>query len=162
MYIYARLCKFGIENGKGINEASLSWIQCGETTMNSTMKKLLYIPWVLFLFGIAAILTLFDLVFQKGRSVFAFNNNGAWTTSQSLKGKKSPNREVSDDKQKYSGSKKDEKLFEMRPPLSLEAQVQQVVWELFTAKRRYQLWRLCSGRGGYIKKALDTLKNSPL
>jgi len=41
------------------------------------MKKLLYIPWVLFLFGIAAILTLFDLVFQKGRSVFAFNNNGA-------------------------------------------------------------------------------------
>jgi hypothetical protein len=45
--------------------------------MNATMKKLLYIPWVLFLFGIAAILTLLDLVFQKGRSVLAFNNNGA-------------------------------------------------------------------------------------
>jgi hypothetical protein len=46
---------------------------------------------------------------------------------QSLKGKKIPNREVSDDKKKYPRPTKDEKLLEMRLPLSLEAQVQQVV-----------------------------------
>jgi hypothetical protein len=45
--------------------------------MDSNIKKLIYIPWVLFLFGIAAILTLFELVFRKGRSIVAFSNNGA-------------------------------------------------------------------------------------
>ncbi|MFX0198534.1 MAG: hypothetical protein ACFFCW_20635 [Candidatus Hodarchaeota archaeon] len=42
--------------------------------MNSTMKSFLYIPWVLFLFGIAAILTLLELVLRKGRSILAFND----------------------------------------------------------------------------------------
>jgi hypothetical protein len=42
--------------------------------MNSTIKKLLYVPWVLFLFGIAAILTLWELVFRKGKSILAFND----------------------------------------------------------------------------------------
>jgi hypothetical protein len=45
--------------------------------MNSTMKKFLYIPWVLFLFGIAAILTALEFIFRKGRSILAFNNDGA-------------------------------------------------------------------------------------
>jgi hypothetical protein len=45
--------------------------------MKSNMKKYLYIPPVLFLFGIAAILTLLDLLFRKGRSIMAFNNDTA-------------------------------------------------------------------------------------
>ncbi|MFX0199265.1 MAG: hypothetical protein ACFFCW_24340 [Candidatus Hodarchaeota archaeon] len=45
--------------------------------MKSNIKKLFYIPWVLFLFGIATILTFLELVLQKGRSILAFNNNGA-------------------------------------------------------------------------------------
>jgi hypothetical protein len=44
-----------------------------ETSMKSSIKKYLYIPWVLFLFGIAAILTLLELLFRKGRSMSAFN-----------------------------------------------------------------------------------------
>jgi len=44
-----------------------------KTVMKSSIKKYLYIPWVLFLFGIAAILTLLELLFRKGRSVLAFN-----------------------------------------------------------------------------------------
>jgi hypothetical protein len=45
--------------------------------MKSSIKKYLYIPFVLFLFGIAAILTLLDLLFRKGRSILAFNNDTA-------------------------------------------------------------------------------------
>lgn len=45
--------------------------------MKLTMKKILYIPWVLFLFGIAALLTVLELVFRKGRSILALNNDGA-------------------------------------------------------------------------------------
>ncbi len=45
--------------------------------MNSITKKFLYIPWVLFLFGIAAILTVLEIVLRKGRSILAFNNDGA-------------------------------------------------------------------------------------
>jgi len=45
--------------------------------MNLTMKKLLYIPWVLFLFGVAAILTLLEIVFRKGRSILTFTSDGA-------------------------------------------------------------------------------------
>jgi len=41
------------------------------------MKKFLYIPWVLFLFGIAALLTVLELVFRMGRSILALNNDGA-------------------------------------------------------------------------------------
>ncbi len=49
--------------------------------MNSITKKFLYIPWVLFLFGIAAILTALELVFRKGRSMLVFNNDGACSKS---------------------------------------------------------------------------------
>jgi hypothetical protein len=42
--------------------------------VNSFVKKLIYIPWVLLLFGIAAILTLLELVFRKGRSILAFKD----------------------------------------------------------------------------------------
>jgi len=45
--------------------------------MKSSIKKYLCIPPVLFLFVIAAILTLLDLLFRKGRSILAFNNDTA-------------------------------------------------------------------------------------
>jgi hypothetical protein len=54
--------------------------------MNSTVKKLIYFPWVLFLFGIAAILTLLEFVFRKGRSILAFNDR-AWFKSYHEEGK---------------------------------------------------------------------------
>jgi hypothetical protein len=41
--------------------------------MKLSMKKYLYTPWGLLLFGIAAILTILEIVFRKGRSIFAFN-----------------------------------------------------------------------------------------
>lgn len=43
--------------------------------MNSTMKKLLYTPWVLFLFGIAAILALLELILRKGRRILVVNDD---------------------------------------------------------------------------------------
>jgi hypothetical protein len=43
--------------------------------MSSTMKKLLYTWWVLFLFGIAAILTVLELIFRKARHTFIVNND---------------------------------------------------------------------------------------
>ena len=45
--------------------------------MKSSIKKYLFIPPVLFLFVIAAILTLMELLFRKGRSIMAFNNDTA-------------------------------------------------------------------------------------
>jgi hypothetical protein len=45
--------------------------------MKLTAKKYLYVPPVLFLFGIAAILTLLELLFRKGRSIMAFNHDTA-------------------------------------------------------------------------------------
>jgi hypothetical protein len=45
--------------------------------MKSNMKKYLYIPPVLLLFVIAAILTLLELLFRKGRSIMALNNDTA-------------------------------------------------------------------------------------
>jgi len=43
--------------------------------MNSTLKKVLYMPWVLFLFGVAALLTILEIVFRERRWVSAFNNH---------------------------------------------------------------------------------------
>jgi len=43
--------------------------------MNLTIKKYLYIPWILFLSRVAAILTLLELLFRKGRSILAFKND---------------------------------------------------------------------------------------
>ena len=126
-------------------------------TMDSNIKKLMYIPWVLFLFGIAAILTLFELVFRKGRSIAAFSNNGAWSHSSPLMGNTPASREVSNGKKKHPGQTKDEKLPEMRLFLSLEAQVQPVVWELFPSKRRNQLRGICLQWEGNLRKAYDIL-----
>lgn len=43
--------------------------------MNSMLKKVLYLPWVLFLFGVAALLTILEVVFRESRRVSAFNNH---------------------------------------------------------------------------------------
>jgi len=43
--------------------------------MNSTLKKVLYMPWVLFLFGVAALLALLEVVFRERRWISAFNSD---------------------------------------------------------------------------------------
>jgi len=43
--------------------------------MKITIKDYLHIPWVLFLFGVAAILTLLEIVFRKGKCILVFNDD---------------------------------------------------------------------------------------